>query len=61
MTRVATTPLVTARTSALTRAKLLRELSRKSRDYGVTPFNPLGFRCVAKALWNTATPWRVLN
>jgi omega-hydroxy-beta-dihydromenaquinone-9 sulfotransferase len=61
MTRVSTSPLVTSHVSVLARARILRAASQKKRDYGVIPFNPLGFRCVVDALRHTVTPWRAMN
>jgi omega-hydroxy-beta-dihydromenaquinone-9 sulfotransferase len=61
MSRVSTSPARSLHARRLTKSRLAREVSRKDPDYGVVPFNPLGFRVLGKALKRRLTPWRALN
>src|SRR5690606_25242196 len=61
MTRLSTSPSRSAHVGRIARMELIREASRKSRDYGVIPFNPLGVRALGRALQNRATPSRAMN
>jgi omega-hydroxy-beta-dihydromenaquinone-9 sulfotransferase len=61
MTRVSTSPSHAAEVRRLAKSQLARDASRKDRDYGVVPFNPLGLRVLPKALRRRLTAWRALN